>query len=163
MKFLFAVWPIPGHFYPNIAIAQALKERGHDVAFYTGMKAAAVVQPEGFRCFLFKQIDEEKLYRILFADYRSASAWKKARLYRVMLKKWLIETIPQQVADLEEVLAAWKPDVMITDPTMWGPFLVLHEKKKYLLPCPPLFRAACCPGLMPRLSGRGFRRRARGF
>ena len=47
-RFLFTTWPIPGHVYPQIAIAQALRERGHESAFFTGDRVAQIVEREGF-------------------------------------------------------------------------------------------------------------------
>lgn len=127
-KFLITVWPIPGHLYPTIAIAHALKKRNHDVAFYTGSMASTVIEQEGFLCFPFKQVDEERWYQLLFSNkYRSTSRWKKAFLFRTMLRKWLVETIPQQMADLEEVLMNWQPEVLVCDPTLWAPILILHD------------------------------------
>lgn len=126
-KFLFTVWPIPGHFYPTIAIGRALSARGHEVAFYTGSRACGLIRQEGFRCFPFRQLDEEQIYRILFSDYRSPRPWQRARQYQTMLRKWLLETIPGQIADLQELCSSWQPEVLISDPTVWGPILILQE------------------------------------
>ena len=126
-KFLFTTWPFPGHVHPNIAIAHALRERGHDVAFYTGSKARAVVEGEGFRWFPFEHMDEARLHRIVFSQRRSAAPWKRPFRLVTVLREWLLETIPQQVTDLQAVMAAWPPDVVVSDVTFWGPFLVLHE------------------------------------
>jgi MGT family glycosyltransferase len=126
-RFLFTVWPFPGHVHPNIAIAHALRERGHEVAFYTGSKARAVVEGEGFRCFPFEQIDEARLYRIMFSRRHSFGPWKHPFRLVTVLRRWLLETIPQQVTDLQAVMATWLPDVVVSDVTFWGPFLVLHE------------------------------------
>ena len=35
--------------------------------------------------------------------------------------------MPAQLTDLEAVLAVWRPDVVVCDPAMWSPILVLHE------------------------------------
>ena len=40
-RFLFTVWPITGHVYPQVAIAQALRERGHECALFTGERVAS--------------------------------------------------------------------------------------------------------------------------
>ena len=50
-----------------------------------------------------------------------------------VLKDWLLATLPDQVRDQECVLADWKPDVIISDVTMWGTPLVLHELRG--VPC----------------------------
>lgn len=125
-KFLIAVWPFEGHIFPCIAIAQALRRRGHEVAFYTGTAACAVAADEGFRCFPFKQIDEPRLDALMFARDTYASLKQPLRL-KVLLRDWLLGTLPQQIEDLTTILASWCPDVIVSETCMWGPILVLHE------------------------------------
>ena len=38
-----------------------------------------------------------------------------------------METIPAQVADLEEIRREWQPDVIVADFSMWGPIHVVRE------------------------------------
>ena len=42
-------------------------------------------------------------------------------------RNWLVETIPDQVADLDEIRAEWAPDVLVADFSMWGPITILRE------------------------------------
>jgi UDP:flavonoid glycosyltransferase YjiC (YdhE family) len=51
MRVLFTIQPLPGHFHPLIPLAQALVEKGHEVAFATGRSFGATVEAVGFRCF----------------------------------------------------------------------------------------------------------------
>ena len=46
-----------------------------------------------------------------------------------MMRDWLVETIPEQIADLRGVLARWRPDVVATDLSLWGPIVVLPEAR----------------------------------
>jgi MGT family glycosyltransferase len=39
----------------------------------------------------------------------------------------LADSIPEQVSDLQPILASWRPAVLITDPALWGPILVIWE------------------------------------
>jgi UDP:flavonoid glycosyltransferase YjiC (YdhE family) len=59
-RVLFTAWPFPGHLFPQIAVAQALRQQGHDVAFYTGAEGARIAAAEGFTCFPFRQVDEPR-------------------------------------------------------------------------------------------------------
>lgn len=127
-RFLFTVWPFHGHFYPDVAIAHALRERGHEVAFYTGTRAHRTLEDEGFRLFKFKRIDEAQLDHLMYFRSRLSLDWRRASQLSTTLRTWLLGTVPPQVADLEEVLAEFRPDAVACDPTMWGPILVLHEK-----------------------------------
>jgi MGT family glycosyltransferase len=42
-------------------------------------------------------------------------------------REWLVETIPNQVADLQPVIEEWRPDVVLTDLSMWAPVVILWE------------------------------------
>jgi MGT family glycosyltransferase len=46
------------------------------------------------------------------------------------MRDWLVETIPDQVADLRELFARLRPDAVATDVAMWGPMLVLWEAEE---------------------------------
>jgi MGT family glycosyltransferase len=128
-RILFTLWPFAGHVHSNMAIAQALKAFGHRVAVYTGRTAQATFEREGFRCFPFVRVDEEDLLRLLMSDLTTASVvWHPMRRFAV-LRAWLADTLPQQVEDQSAVLDAWQPDVVISDVTMWGVPLFLHEMR----------------------------------
>jgi MGT family glycosyltransferase len=163
-RFLFAAWPFHGHLFPQIAIAHALRRRGHECAFYTGNQAADVVRHEGFDCFPFKNLDEAALEALMRS--RPAEPWRPKNWGRLgsLMRRWLLDTIPQQLADLEEIREAWHPDVIGCDPTMWAPVLVLFDKYRlrvaicsFIPACPlpgpdaPPFG----PGLPPPRSLRG--------
>jgi MGT family glycosyltransferase len=45
-----------------------------------------------------------------------------------LLQRWLLDTVPGQVSDVEEILGWWNPTVILSDESMWGPTLVVREK-----------------------------------
>jgi MGT family glycosyltransferase len=161
-RFLFAVWPYPGHLHPNAAIAHALAERGHDVAFYTGGSAAPALQDRGFICFPFESVDERHVEHIVLALDAQSLQWWKARDTKRLLREWLLGTVEAQLRDLDAVLSRWPADVIVCDPAMWGPILVLHDHRK--LPVAIMSYVAACmlPGpdgpilglSLPRVRGR---------
>ena len=67
-RILITTWPFPGHLFTQMAIALALRERGHQVAFYTGSRGARVASDEGFDCFCFEHVDENHVYDVLFGS-----------------------------------------------------------------------------------------------
>ena len=88
--------------------------------------------------FPFRRLNEDRLYETLFSSGRgSMQKLGGLRRFAGMLHDWLLGTVPSQMEDLEPVLREWKPDVLASDPTVWGPMLVLHEREK--LPV-----AVCC-------------------
>ena len=167
-RVLLAVWPYTGHVYPNIALAEALRARGHEVAFYTGAMARPVVESEGFACLPFQHValgierivgqpDTDRkdgwntalLYDRLTEHYTAAfdqGAFTRARRMQAMYHEWILGTVPQQVRDLEGILADWKPDVIVCDPFMWGPILVLHETRSIPVAVFSYFAGCLLPG-----------------
>ena len=129
-RFLLCVWPFAGHIHPNLAVAQALREAGHEVAFYTGATAAPAIQREGFALFPFRRVDEQRVEKIVLSPEGILSSSGKPLRTKRLWREWVLETVPEQVADLEETIAAWAPEAILTDPAMWAPFLILHETKK---------------------------------
>src|SRR5687768_1662380 len=98
-KFLFTTWHFAGHFYPTIAIAQALRERGHECAYYTGPSACRVVAEEGFECFPFQRVNEQEVNAIIGSQHRGSLRWGGLVKLRATLRHWLIGTLPDQVCD----------------------------------------------------------------
>src|SRR5436190_14360933 len=105
-KFLFTVWPYPGHIHPNVAIAHALSERGHDIAFYTGGSLSASLESEGFRCFPFRRVDEAGAEQIVRTVDAQSLEWRKSFRSKVLLCDWLLGTIDAQVQDVSAVFRA---------------------------------------------------------
>src|ERR1035441_5164475 len=126
-RFLLTCWSYTGHLFHGINIGRALRERGHEVAFYSAPKTAQMFADEGFTFFPFEKLDEEAMSDILFAPNRERSVKDMLQFTRT-LQSYLLDTIPQQVEDLEPILASWKPDVLVDDGTILGPILVLWEK-----------------------------------
>ena len=127
-RFLFTCWPFDGHVLPQLSIAGALRERGHEVAFYTGAGARDLRGSERFHLFRFERVDERAIARSVAALERSAGAGRP-RLgdVQLLLPHWLVETIPDQVADLDRVIDEWRPDVIVSDLSLWGPIVILGE------------------------------------
>lgn len=146
-RFLITCWPFTGHLLPQMAIALALRERGHDVAFYSGEAARATVEGEGFTLFPFERVDQERAYLNMRAvdtgDRRSRPG--RGRLLPI-LRDWLVETIPGQVADLRGVLELWRPDAIATDLSLWGPIVVLWEAEQIPVALSSTFMGPLIPG-----------------
>ena len=138
-RFLFTLWPFTGHLLPQVAIAGALRERGHEVAFFSGEAVRDQLEGEGFELFGFERVDEERAFR----NMRAIEAGGRIR---PVLRDWLVETIPDQLADLRGVLEHIRPDVIATDLSMWGPIVVLHEAGPIPVALSSTFMGPLIPG-----------------
>lgn len=154
-RFLIAVWPIPGHFYPNLTVAHALRARGHEVAFLTGSRARPAIEGQGFACFTFGHVDERGLDRIFFEPQPARPWWKPPiAVQRARTYDWLVRLLPGQVEDAEEAVGRWKPDVIVCDPTLWGIFLVVPERCR--IPVAIFVYVPFCPAPGPGVPPLGF-------
>src|ERR1700761_8909231 len=123
-RFLITCWPFVGHLYPQMSVALALRDRGHEVAFYTHASTRPVVEGEGFTLFPFVQVDDRRYERIHALEAEVPATQPKHQTLSVAMKAYrdmLSDSIPEQVADLEPIVRSWRPDVIITDPALWGP------------------------------------------
>jgi len=145
-RILFTLWPFTGHLLPQIAIARALRERGHEVAFYTGEAARARIEENGFPLFAFDRLDQERGFACMRA-VDTAGGEGNSRRGRLMpvLREWLVETVSDQVDDVSAVVDAWQPDAIATDLSMWGPVAVLPE----LVPVPVALSSTFMGPLIP--------------
>jgi MGT family glycosyltransferase len=156
-RFLITLWPFTGHLLPQISIAMALRERGHEVAFYSGEAARETVVRAGFEFFGFERLDQERG----FASMRAVDAGRgrsrpgRGRLLPI-LREWLVETIPDQVDDLRPLLDAWQPDVIATDLSLWGPIVVLSELEPVPVALSSTFMGPLIPGPDAPPFGFGF-------
>jgi MGT family glycosyltransferase len=129
-RFLVTCWPFVGHLYPQISVAHALRDRGHEVAFYSHESARPVVEGEGFELFPFEHVDERRYERIHALEAEVPPTQPRWRTLSVAMRAYrdmLAGSIPEQVADLRPILGSWRPDVLVTDPALWGPILVIWE------------------------------------
>jgi MGT family glycosyltransferase len=149
-RFLFTVWPFAGHLHPSIAIAHGLQARGHDISFYTGSAVRSIVEEEGFTFFPFKKLDEQRTTALASSEFPyTPSLWKRirtGRLQGIKFREWLVDTIPQQVEDIDEVSAQWHPDVLLCDLAFWSPILVLREARKIPVGVLSVLAACALPG-----------------
>ena len=150
-RFLFTLWPFTGHLLPQMAIAGALRERGHEVAFFSGEAVRETIESEGFELFAFERLDQEQAFR-------SMRAIEAGGRIRPVLRDWLVETIPDQLTDLGRVLESWRPDVIATDLSLWGPIVVLHEAEPIPVALSSTFMGPLIPG--PDAPAWGFGLRA---
>jgi MGT family glycosyltransferase len=118
-QILVATIPVLGHINPILPLARALVARGHDVRWYSGRKHAARIEATGARFVGYAQArdyDDLQLER----EFPGRSALAGLDQLRFDLMRIFIDPAPGQYADIEALARDWRPDVMVTDPTMFG-------------------------------------------
>lgn len=144
-RILITDWPLHGKIHPHMAIASTLRQRGHEVAFYTGTRFQYPIEKEGFRCFPFVHTNEGIVDAWLSPENRRWR-WRKPFAFIALLRAWMLETVPDQIRDLEPILRSWQPDAIITDITMLGPALILHERDHLPVIMAPFAAGCMIPG-----------------
>jgi hypothetical protein len=133
-----------------MAVAHALRARGHEIGFYSGAAVQSIVQGEGFRFFPFKNVDEDRITALASSEFPYSPSLlhrlRTARLLQTKFREWLLDTIPQQVDDLDQVMSHWRPDVLICDLAFWGPILVLKEARHIPVAVLSILAACILPG-----------------
>lgn len=145
MRFLFAVWPFTGCVNPNIAVARILSQRGHEVGFYTGREYTTTLETLGFEHFRFNRLDESLIDQLVHSANSIGTNWRRPWKLRPQLRELFLGTVPLQMADLESILKDWRPDVIVTDPAMWAPFLLIAD----LHPIPVAILSYACGCMLP--------------
>ena len=127
-RFLFTSWPLYGHMLPKLAMASALRERGHEAAFYTGSQARLLAEGEDIEVFPFERVDEHAIAdAIRELEERAGVGRPSLGDVRRCFDRCLIEPMPGQVADVSAISRAWKPDAIVCDLPIWGPMVILAE------------------------------------
>jgi UDP:flavonoid glycosyltransferase YjiC (YdhE family) len=146
-RFLITCWPFLGHVQGQISIAIALRDRGHDVAFFTGESVRSTVEGEGFTVFPYGHVSEDRAYEVIRTMEMGAPSGRgSSRLVLRTFSDWLVDTVPEQVADLQPILESWRPDAIVTDLSMWGPILVLWETARIPVALSSTFMGPLIPG-----------------
>lgn len=128
-RYLLACWPFVGHINPYLSVAHALRERGHAIAFYTSGRVRATVEGEGFEVFPYQQVEDDRVWEIVrMVETGAPVGQRSVRVAVRAYHDWLVGSLPGQVGDLEPILQAWRPEVVVAETAMWGPILVLWEK-----------------------------------
>ena len=158
-RFLFTVWPFAGHVHPAIAVARALRARGHEVAFYSGGAVRSTVEGEGFEFFPFQKVDEDRVSTLASSEFPySPSLWHRLRSagrMQARFREWLLDTVPQTVEDIEAVSSEWRPDVLVCDLAFWSPILVFHEARRIPVAVLSVLAACILPGPDAPFWGQG--------
>jgi MGT family glycosyltransferase len=151
-RVLFACWPFEGHVFPQMSMAIALRERGAEVAFYTDASMRELIEGEGFEVHPFERVGPA-WKRVHGRDRGTGSRREGLRVLRDA-REWIVGSVPHQVADLRDIIARWRPEVIGAEASMWGPLLVLAE----LGPVPVGLVSPLIGALVPAAGGPPIRR-----
>ncbi len=106
-----------------------------------------MLEDEGLTVLGFSRLDERRAQDAVAAiegGFRPGRPGGRKLL--AAFRDWLVETIPDQIADLEPVIEEWQPDVLVCDLSMWAPQVVLWEKLGVQVALSSTFMGPLIPG-----------------
>lgn len=121
MRALCTCLPGHGHFLPMVALARALADAGHDVAFATAADFGPKIERAGFATFPAGVSMPDQLVRAAQA-YPEAHAmpYGKARFEAFVPRMLAGVAAPARAAGVAEAIDAWRPDVVVHEETELG-------------------------------------------
>ena len=147
-RFLITLWPFTGHLLPQISIAMALRERGHEVAFYSG--GAVRETRDGRRVRVLRLRPSRSGARLRehargrrrseAAAARAADGYCRSSASGSSRRSPIRSPICARCSD------AWQPDVIATDLSLWGPIVVLSELEPVPVALSSTFMGPLIPG-----------------
>lgn len=124
-RFLVFVCPVPGHTLPTFTVARELARRGHEVAIATGRRFADAVARLPAR-FLPIPAETDFDHDEPEARFPGLQGLTGLAALKFVIREIFLAAIPAQVAALRPFVRAWRPDALVTDPSV-GPVEALHE------------------------------------
>lgn len=114
-RFLFVTLPLPGHAYPAVAVARAVRERGHDVAW------------AGSETFLRPLVGADAtVYSTGMRPYRGQRD-RGARSVKSLWEGFVVPFAKFTVPAVEKAVRAYQPDVLVADQHALAGALVAHR------------------------------------
>ena len=132
MNILFASQAVDGHFNPMTGVAMRLKDRGHDVRWYTGPVFAAKLQSLGIPHFPFRRAIEHRADN-LNELYPERAKLKGPRAIGFDGEKIFASNVSNFFEDIREVDRDFPIDVVVADSSMFIHRLVSHLLGKPLV------------------------------
>lgn len=124
--FLFCTQPIIGHIEPGLVIADALRARGHTVAWYTGTCMKAYIERRGFQVFVI-----ESAFDYDGADpnqyFPDRNGLTGIADLKFLLKRVFAAAMPMQADDIRRILKMFPADVLVADFVTFGPRVVSEQ------------------------------------
>ncbi|HEY8544746.1 MAG TPA: glycosyltransferase, partial [Acidimicrobiales bacterium] len=110
-RFLFVVPPLAGHVNPTVSVGRELARRGHDVA-WTGLPGVDALLPPGSP---FLPAGSPAALGHVDDLRRRSQGLRAAAAFKFLWEHVLLPLAYAMVDGVDEVVAAWAPDVVVAD------------------------------------------------
>ncbi|HSH59491.1 MAG TPA: glycosyltransferase, partial [Acidimicrobiales bacterium] len=117
MRVLFTCLPGFGHFHPMVPLAQAVRRRGHEVAFASAGDFCPVIERAGFPAFAAGLSLPEQLEQARRRFPGEAALDGQERFTQFVPRMLAAVAAPARVPELVPIVERWRPDVLVRDET----------------------------------------------
>ncbi len=129
-KILFVTLPERGHINPLIGVAKCLLDMNFGIAFFSQADISDQLEKAKIDCECYTSNE----HFVIPAEFMAHGASFAERIKdKEWLQQWikilLIDSVPSQVNALGEVVEAYKPDVILSDPMVYATSIVAESKK----------------------------------
>ena len=136
MRLLFATLPTAGAFHPQVPLARALQEAGHEVAFAVAQSYCSTIEAVGFRCFPAGYDFLGSNFDPVIATVRKLRGEASVATLKDIFGAFLP---PRMLPDLLAVARSWRPDVIVRDPMEFAGCMAAEVLDIPCAACGPLF------------------------
>jgi UDP:flavonoid glycosyltransferase YjiC (YdhE family) len=126
MRILFASMPFDGHFLPLTGFAHHLRQRGHDVRFYTGPSYARRLGDLGVPHLPFRRASEVNGGN-LAQHFPEVERLKGPKRIAFDLEKVFFGNTEEHFADIQEIHGEFAFDVLVADGAFYAGYLVANK------------------------------------
>ncbi|MEZ4238081.1 MAG: glycosyltransferase [Myxococcota bacterium] len=124
-RLLFVVPPLVGHVNPTVAVASALRARGHDVAWVAHPTAVRPLLPAGAELL---PLPDEGHAEVAARAAAEGSAVRGLASIQFFLERFLVPLAHHMVPGVRDAVDAWRPDALIVDQQALAGAIVARER-----------------------------------
>lgn len=113
LKILIAVIPAAGHLNPLLAMALALRDRGHEMLFVTGLSKRDLIASHGFGCATILQGTCDTMEQLNKPLGKAQNNFTPRAIHKQV--KNILRAVRAGVSECEVIAQEFKPDLVISD------------------------------------------------
>jgi len=125
MKVLFVVPPLTGHVNPTVAVAAALRARGHETAWVAHPRAVAPLLPENATLF---PLDDRVPDELLETTSANANKVRGLQAFKFLWEDFLLPLARASQVGVAEAMDQYRPDVVVVDQQALAGALVCRQR-----------------------------------
>jgi len=127
-KVLFVTIPEKGHINPMIGIAQCIKSKGNEIAFFAQVDVSEQLHKANIHCKCFTPQSSANIPSdFVTQGAQFAEKIKDKHWLRRWIKTLLIDIVPEQIEGVANTITLYQPDIVVTDPMVYASAIACEQ------------------------------------